>query len=452
MSRLNISASFILDRNYEQAAKTLEKDKKDINSIRLLSLLYRCFDQYTKEQGLIEQAISLNLTNDYIQSRQQWYERPFFDRLEPRQTLLLPKEPEKIPTISTLEKLCIVTGGGSDRPYFNLLVQLLESLEASPTYKNVKKGIIDCGLNDDDKDYLLRNFSNIEIKLPLLAFQLPDKIERFTQKGNWGILARPFINQIFPNSQYYMWLDTDSWVQDERNLDNILYDVVKNKIGIVASHCGRVYAGSFWERLHKVPIVPDYMRNFLLNNPFPLLTGSCFCIDAVNTDFFSKWGIYFTEQMQGYGFHWGNDEITFNYTVHKHFSASMVRDLNYNFDLSGRGLPRLNLDEPDVLYSTINAEIIGIIHLCGMGLPKQCPLWPCLIHPVPFTNDEFNNNRQRYYYIEQRCNEHKITPDQIEIETGSRIASCHFRTLPWRQKQDMKVLLQKEAQTCLSSD
>jgi len=452
MSRLRIAATFLVDKNYEVAEKMLLNDSPHIQNTYLLSLLYRYTNQYAKEEALINQAISSNLINDYIKSRQKWFQHPLFERLETRQALILPKEPEKIPNTSTLEKLCIVTGGGSDRPYFYLLIQLLESLEISNTYKNVKKCIIDCGLNDEDKNYLLNNFSNIDIKEPDLSFQLPEKIERFTQKGNWGILARPFLDKICPNFQYYMWLDTDSWVQDERALDNVLYDVVKNKIAVVGSHCGRVYAGSFWERIHKTPIVPDYMRDFLLNSPSPLLTGSCFCIDAINTNLFTKWGEYFTEQMENYGFHWGNDEITLNYTIHKHFSTPTVRSLNYNFDLGGRGLPRLKPDEPDVLYSTINEEIIGIIHLCGMGLPKQQPLWPCLLYPAAFNNDMFNRNLQRYHHIEKICNDNNVSPHQINAEKESRITSCHFRTLPWRDKQDIFTLLQKEANTCLSND
>ncbi len=452
MSKLKLATAFIADQNYESARDILEKEQRNTHNVYFLSLLYRYFNQMRKEQTLVEQAVSLGLSSQYIEERRKYYSLPIFEQLEPRQSLILPKDPARIASAGSLEQLCIVTGGGSDKPYFYLMTQLLESLEACPTYKNVRKGIIDCGLTDEDKNYLLKNFSNVEIKTPNLNFKLPDKVERFTQKGNWGILARPFMDKLFPGYRYYMWLDTDSWVQDERSLDNVLCDAENYKLGVVASHCGRVYAGSFWERWHKTPIVPEYMWQFLHDNPFPLLTASCFCIDAKNTDFFPKWGRYLEDQMEKNGFDWGNDEITFNYTVHKDFQVSRVNSLNYNFDLGGRGLPRLKLDEPDVLYSTLDEEVVGILHLCGMGLHKSYPLWPCLVHPSSFTEEVFQANRQRYQQIVQFCDAHKVMPDQVNAGSNSQITSCHFRVFPWRDKQSIMSALKKEAQICLQSN
>jgi hypothetical protein len=71
---------------------------------------------------------------------------------ESRPPLHLPLDLESIPSQSTLNDLCFVSAG--DSAYFELLVEMLESLKATRLYRDTPVNIIDCGLSNEERSYL----------------------------------------------------------------------------------------------------------------------------------------------------------------------------------------------------------------------------------------------------------------------------------------------------------
>ena len=101
----------------------------------------------------------------------EWHSRPVFhkdpskSKTQPRPALRLERDSNYIPSDETIQSLCFVTGASSNAPYFDLVIQLIESIKATRFYKDVDIKVLDCGLNQEDIQYLKERF-NAEVKDP----------------------------------------------------------------------------------------------------------------------------------------------------------------------------------------------------------------------------------------------------------------------------------------------
>lgn len=205
--------------------------------IIMYSFQYQKEWRFERERRLIEHALTLFPDWPYLHDRLEWHSRPVFhcdpskSKTQPRKPLNLPRDPNYIPSQEALESLCFVTASGSDQPYFDLSIQLLESIKATRYYNHVPIKVLDCGLTKEDADYLRKRFG-AEVKA--LAWSIDyTKIDDESNKGwngsynpnlnKWkGVFERPFIHEHFPGYEYYFWIDTDAWVQSENGIDQFL--------------------------------------------------------------------------------------------------------------------------------------------------------------------------------------------------------------------------------------
>ena len=186
--------------------------------------------RFEREYRLIEHALRLHPNWHYLHARKEWHSRPLFhrdpkkSRVQPRKPLHLPRDPNDIPKQETIDSMCFVTASGSDQPYFDLSIQLLESIKATRFYNHVPIKVLDCGLTHEDAEYL-RNRFGAEVKDPgwdvdFNVVPLQDTQEHsHTKDGYKGLVARPYIHKHFPGYEYYFWIDTDSWIQDDTAID-----------------------------------------------------------------------------------------------------------------------------------------------------------------------------------------------------------------------------------------
>lgn len=454
MSKLNATAQLIVNKEFDMARQLLERVSDDPKALYLLSLLYRYDKFYQQELEIIKHATAINSNNNYWQERLEWHNLPLFDRLVPRQALRFSYDPVKIPTQDILEQTCIVTSGGSDLPYYQLFVQLIESIRNTSYYKNVQICVLDAGLTEEHKHELMTSFENVTIKDPGWDFDIPfmnDWRRGSTEirNGMKGCTARPFMDKHFPGYRYYMWLDTDTWVQHEGALHDYLYAAQIYGLGLARDHVHDTWANNFWIRKNKFfNIYPSSYDDFL--NPRYYYTAGSFCID-ITTGVFDLWRKCVLETVPTHGFCWGNEEINFVYAINQYCKSSPVPPLDRvnHFSWFREGLPVLG-ELPDILYMPSSLKPLGVIHLIGSFLTKEYPFFPMMKTNAPLNQEQIQRNINIYTQIEQTCKSNKCTPANIKIEDGNtKDTSYHYRTWPWADKPEVLDLLMQEAQKVL---
>ncbi len=448
MSTEQLVAQLIIDNEWDAATQILSKRLETSSHVKTLSLLYRYNNQFEQEKQVISQAQE---SSSYIKQRRDYFNKSIWEQLEPRQKLYIPKDFTKVPTLETLEQLCFVTAAGSDHPYFSLVWQLIESLKNTSTYKDIPIMVFDAGLTDDDKQKLLSTFSNITIVDPGWDVEINMNATRVTQAGLKGCTARPYMDKHFQGYRYYMWLDTDVWIQDERALDSVVKQAEEEGVGCVQDHLYDNWQNSFWDMNNRVkPIVPKDFSNFLTTKK--TVTGGTFCIDK-QSGFFEKWQAYFKLAIDECGFTWGSEEITFLYTVNKMLPKIQPISRVHQFSGCRNGFPIIH-EKDQILYTPDSNQIIGIVHLTGFLSLKNDPFIPVVLLP----RDQFvpvNHLEQNKQIFNQWLAAHKQmdTQHQINVFENTKMTSFHFRTYPWKDKsaireelfQNVKAVLAQEA-------
>ena len=211
----------ILQKRYEEASCLLEEVCSTKENFVIASLLYRLQSEYEKEKHIISKFQG---SCRYFEQRSNWHNQPTFHKVVPRPTFHLPRNPLFKPSESVLDKVCFITGG--DSKYIELLIELLESINATRLYNGVKLFVLDFGLTDQSKHELLSSFKNIQILEYEILKNKGDK------QAIFSFAVRLLFDHLFPNYKYYFWLDADTWIHDERALDLYITAAISSGIGI----------------------------------------------------------------------------------------------------------------------------------------------------------------------------------------------------------------------------
>lgn len=115
----------------------------------------------------------------------------------------------------------------ADKNYFPLLEELIASVNDHPAGKGFAFNIIDGGMTPDQIKALESNGAKVhqaDWPAPLKAEDLKGK------EYLKGCVLRPFIPQIIPNYDLYIWLDSDTWVQNWRAIELLIEGAQKDKM------------------------------------------------------------------------------------------------------------------------------------------------------------------------------------------------------------------------------
>lgn len=119
------------------------------------------------------------------------------------------------------QKRLIITG--SDSEYYPLLQELLSSLRSFPVWENIHIACLDGGLTSKQKTTLLKQ--GIILKKPLIAdyfYKNPSykkHLKQLKKRPNLAInLSKLWLEQIFPEYDTLLWLDSDIWIQEDSAL------------------------------------------------------------------------------------------------------------------------------------------------------------------------------------------------------------------------------------------
>ena len=286
-----------------------------LDEIKRLLSHYRTQQRFDQEYKLLLQE-QKNFPNDpYINERLEWHKKPIFHRnpeqsqSQPRPAIHLPRIPGFIPTDETLSKLCFVTGVSSNHPYFELAIQLLESIKATLYYKSIPIKILDCGLTLEDATYLTQRF-NAEVKDPgwdvsESLLRVKSSYWKIPASGYKGIISRPYIHKHFPGFEYYYWMDADTWIQSELGLDQLIKMAETHGLGVFNHPLHQT-----WKRrsTHFGYTLPDYCH---FDPNTKAILGGHYCISVQMSKRYAQLCDRLISEKKQYS--WGFDLASLNY-------------------------------------------------------------------------------------------------------------------------------------------
>ena len=117
----------------------------------------------------------------------------------------------------------------ADEKYFNLLVELIDSIKRFPESKNIAICILDAGLNQTQIDIIKNKVDEIkkaDWDIEVSAIKVRGKEWLKSQ------VSRAFLPKYFPNYKKYLWIDCDAWVNDWSSVELYFKACNKGKLGI----------------------------------------------------------------------------------------------------------------------------------------------------------------------------------------------------------------------------
>lgn len=120
---------------------------------------------------------------------------------------------------------------GCDSNYYPLLREWLASLQRFESSKTFDVCILDAGLSDEQRAELkplVTSIVNPDWPCPLPAAKIKNR--EFLK----ACVCRPFLPQIFPGYDVYVWMDADTWIQDWTGVELFLAGAARRKITLTA--------------------------------------------------------------------------------------------------------------------------------------------------------------------------------------------------------------------------
>ena len=117
----------------------------------------------------------------------------------------------------------------ADSNYFDLLIELIESIKQFKEASDVAICILDAGLTEDQKKKLSSKVDQIksaewDIKVPSLKVLGKEWLK--------SQVSRAFLPKYFPDYEKYLWIDCDAWVNDWDTIELYFKACENNKLGI----------------------------------------------------------------------------------------------------------------------------------------------------------------------------------------------------------------------------
>ena len=397
---MEVVNNLISDGRYTDAVDALKGSEKNKKNIILLSCLYRYLDRYDEEKDFVQ---NISMTFPYLEERRSWHERDLYNidmnksKLVPRKALNLEKR--LFPKSETLDQLCIVYAATSG--LFHLLVNSLESLKYS-RYKDVPICILshpDAFFSETQIHFLKTHFNIDEIKLVDKNI-FPNEYIQLPIKGSMTN-AMYYFKRHFPKYNVFFHLEPDVWIYDDRIIDEYVIHCEKHACAILQT---------------------------------PHLGIGCFSF-SIDPNFFEKL------------------IKTFNISATKYnsiFTEKLIRDLIHKrvFDLDFIKLHSCLYHMPDneipvvkdnVMVDPKTLREIGAFHIrAPTQLRRISKPIPTIEVTRPLNKSELEIHRE----IAGKIQWHGVIPEIIPPQYKKKFFS-HFRTFPWKDKEELLESVRK---------
>lgn len=133
--------------------------------------------------------------------------------------------------------------------FFEYYLDLIESLDDVGLGERMTLGVVDLGMTPDQRLILAsRGVKRIDATWPI------DPPPAFASLDYFGFVAKPYLRELFPGYQLYLWLDADMWVQDASFFEHLCEN----------ARAGRFAVASEADRDYRAPTLK--LRAWMLNN------------------------------------------------------------------------------------------------------------------------------------------------------------------------------------------
>lgn len=203
-----------------------------------------------------------------------------------------------------MTRVAIITS--ADAKYYPLLGELLASIMRHTQARQLAAvGIIDAGLMPDQRKHLKdKGYTIADGLWPIELSPRRIKGREFLK----ACVSRPFIPQLFPGYDVYIWLDSDTWVQDWTAIDLLVAGALKTGLAVVPQ-VDRAYGKTM--RLSWLGPVPFRPRSFYYSNarkafdgetarrlfPFPTINAGVFAMHG-EAPHWTRWQDLIREALQ----------------------------------------------------------------------------------------------------------------------------------------------------------
>lgn len=258
----------------------------------------------------------------------------------------------------------------ADARYYPLLCELLASIKAHPE-SSALAGlcIIDAGLEPDQKSALeAKGCTVVEgiWPIPLSKRRLGGR--NFLK----ACVSRPFIPQLFPGFDTYVWLDADTWVQDWSAIELLVQGAQKSGLAVVPQ-VDRAYGKTM--RLGWLGPIPFRPRSFYYSNarkafdgktarrlfPHPTINAGVFAAKA-DAPHWTRWQELIRQALKK-GNVFTAEQLTMGMMIYlENYSAERLPSLcNWLCDTK----PLYDPSQKRFIEPYLPHQPIGILHLTG---------------------------------------------------------------------------------------
>jgi len=387
-----------------------EKDLREKRNWHALSLLYRQARMYEEEKEIIE--IGLLENYDYFKERRKWHNLPLFDRLVPRQAL---NGPVNHISEELIEQACIITG--ADKNCYALLVQFLESFFATKIASKIDMFVIDAGFTGEQRHNIKTQYpikQLVNVKWPFSDIPSPENYHNI-------LVAKAFLPEYSKDYRYYYWCDSDIWIQDENYFLDYLRYADTHQVGISALKGHEEYIKAF--SFKDVELTRLYHDTVCHKGYF---NSGIYCIDKASGLFeeFQK-NLYHLFNIEQQGFHC-MEEICLTYTLHACKLGAYFLTPKHNYLICDAcGQYPIPLSEKNVLYSPLDRESIGIVHLTWASKSFY-------YYPTQQRNADIDEHKRLFLFASllKQSEEENRSIDKLKITDTQISASMHYRIWP----------------------
>lgn len=133
-------------------------------------------------------------------------------------------------------RIAIVSG--SDKNYFPLLIEMVHSVRQFSVDRNIDICVMDAGLAESQREQLSPLVNQLVIP------DWPKGISEEKSKGKdylKACICRPFIPEVFPGYDVYLWMDCDTWVQDWSSVEMFIRSAAKGDRLAITNGADRSY-------------------------------------------------------------------------------------------------------------------------------------------------------------------------------------------------------------------
>ena len=259
----------------------------------------------------------------------------------------------------------------ADEKYFDLLIELIDSIKKKPESKDTAICVLDAGMNDSQREQLKNKVDEVakaEWDIEVSNLKVMGKEWLKSQ------VSRAFLPKYFPKYEKYLWIDCDAWVNDWDCIELYFKACNEGKLGITQTiGPGYKITSKVNWLLGKLAIVKSQNFKHAVKSKIPYDKARKLAFAPhINIGVFSLeknsvgWKIWQNnlEQTLKAGNIFGSEGLAINMAVYIDNLDTEFLPLNYNW-ITSNLLPKYDENQKTFVEPYLPNYKIGIMHLAA---------------------------------------------------------------------------------------